>query len=70
MYEDMNGRQAGDLAKLGRALVTIANLEQPPRRLLAGADAVGIAEQKAKDLLEQADAHRTLSTSLAHDDAE
>jgi NAD(P)-dependent dehydrogenase (short-subunit alcohol dehydrogenase family) len=69
-YESMNGQQAGDPAKLARALITIANQEQPPRRFIAGADAIAIAEQKAKDLQEQANAHRALSTSLAHDDAQ
>jgi hypothetical protein len=64
----MNGRQAGDPANLGRALVAIAKPGATAAPLTR--DAVGIAEQKAKDLLEQADAHRTLSTSLAHDDAE
>jgi hypothetical protein len=48
----MNGRQAGDPPS-SRALITIASQEQPPRRI-AGADAIGIAEQKAKDLHEQA----------------
>ena len=68
-YESMNGQQAGDPAKLARALITIANQEQPPRRFIAGADAIAIAEQKAKDLQEQANAHRTLSTSLGRADA-
>ena len=68
-YESMNGQQAGDPAKLARALVTIANQQQPPRRFIAGADAIGIAEQKVKDLQEQANAFRDLSTSLAREDA-
>jgi NAD(P)-dependent dehydrogenase (short-subunit alcohol dehydrogenase family) len=68
-YERMNGQQAGDPAKLARALVTIAGMEQPPRRFLAGADALGIAEQKANDLQEQADSLRELSTSLSREDA-
>ncbi len=38
-------------------------------RFAAGADAVATFEQKAHELLAQADAHRELSTSLAHDDA-
>ncbi len=46
----MNGNQAGDPAKLARALVELV-------------------EQKARLLLTQVDAHRALSTSLAHDDA-
>jgi NAD(P)-dependent dehydrogenase (short-subunit alcohol dehydrogenase family) len=45
-----NGQQPGDPAKLGRALVTIASDAQPPRRFIAGADAIGIAEQKVRDL--------------------
>jgi NAD(P)-dependent dehydrogenase (short-subunit alcohol dehydrogenase family) len=68
-YEAMNGQQAGDPAKLARALVTIAGQEQPPRRFIAGADAIAIAEQKAKDLQDQANAFRDLSTSLAREDA-
>jgi NAD(P)-dependent dehydrogenase (short-subunit alcohol dehydrogenase family) len=66
-YEDMNGKQVGDPAKLAQALLTIAGLDQPPGRFLAGADAVGIAEQKAADLLAQAGAYRDLSTSLTRD---
>jgi NAD(P)-dependent dehydrogenase (short-subunit alcohol dehydrogenase family) len=68
-YESMNGQQAGDPVKLARALITIASQEQPPRRFIGGADAIAIAEQKAKDLQEQANAFRDLSTSLAREDA-
>lgn len=67
-WKSMNGKQGGDPAKLAAALVTVAGLEQPPLRFLAGADAVQTAEQKAKELLEQVGAHRELSSSLAHDD--
>ena len=68
-WKSMNGRQGGDPAKLAAALVTIAGLEQPPLRWLAGADAVATAEQKANELLTQADAHRELSSSLDFDAA-
>jgi NAD(P)-dependent dehydrogenase (short-subunit alcohol dehydrogenase family) len=68
-WKGMNGKQGGDPAKLAAALLTIADLEQPPLRWLAGADAIQAAEQKANDLLAQADAYRELSSSLAHDDA-
>ena len=68
-YEDMNRQQAGDPAKLAQALIAIASLEQPPRRFMGGADAIAIAEQKARDLQAQASAFRDLSTSLARDDA-
>lgn len=64
-FEGMNGQQSGDPAKLARALVTIAGEEPPPRRFIAGADAIAIAEQKVQDLQAQANAYRDLSTSLA-----
>jgi len=66
-WKAQNGRQSGDPAKLARALMTIAVLEPPPRRFIAGADAVATAEQVAADLKAQTDAHRDLSTSLAFD---
>ena len=68
-WKSMNGQQAGDPAKLAAALVQLAGQDEPPLRFPAGADAIGVFEQKAKDLLAQADAHRGLSSSLAHDDA-
>ncbi|HLM05785.1 MAG TPA: SDR family oxidoreductase [Blastococcus sp.] len=67
-WTGMNGRQGGDPAKLARALVQLAGSDQPPLRWAAGADAVGAFEQKAQQLLAQADAHRELSSSLAHED--
>ena len=69
-WNAQNGQQGGDPEKLGRALVTIANEQRPPRRFLAGADAIGLAEQKVADLQEQIEAHRELSTSLALDERE
>ncbi len=67
-YAAQNGRQAGDPAKLAQALVMIADQQPPPRRFIAGADAIAIAEQKAKTLHDQANAFRELSSSLAFDD--
>jgi NAD(P)-dependent dehydrogenase (short-subunit alcohol dehydrogenase family) len=68
-WNGMNGRQGGDPAKLAHALVQVAGQDEPPLRWVAGADAVQGVEQKAKDLLAQADAHRELSSSLAYEDA-
>ena len=65
----MNGQQAGDPAKLAGALVQLADSDEPPLRWVAGEDAVEGVEQKARLLLAQVDAHRALSTDLAHDDA-
>ncbi len=68
-WQGMNGQQGGDPAKLARALVELVSSDEPPARWVAGADAVEAAENKAKTLLAQIDAHRELSSSLAHDDA-
>jgi NAD(P)-dependent dehydrogenase (short-subunit alcohol dehydrogenase family) len=67
-WKAQNGRQSGDPAKLARALITIASQEPPPRRFIAGADAIATAEQKIADLKAQIDAERSLSTSLAFDE--
>jgi len=67
-WQGMSGTQGGDPAKLARALAQLAGQDEPPLRWVAGADAVATAEQKAHDLLAQVDAHRVLSSSLAHDD--
>jgi NAD(P)-dependent dehydrogenase (short-subunit alcohol dehydrogenase family) len=67
-YNAQNGKQAGDSAKLAEALIMISNEENPPRRFIAGADAVGIAEQKVADLQKQINAYREISTSMAHEE--
>jgi NAD(P)-dependent dehydrogenase (short-subunit alcohol dehydrogenase family) len=67
-WKSMNGQQGGDPAKLADALVHLAARDEPPLRFPAGADAVGTFENRAKLLLEQADANRELSNNLDHDD--
>jgi NAD(P)-dependent dehydrogenase (short-subunit alcohol dehydrogenase family) len=69
-WESQNGQQPGDPAKLAEALVMTAGEEQPPRRFIAGADAIQLAEQKVATLQEQIDAYRDLSSSLALDEVE
>jgi NAD(P)-dependent dehydrogenase (short-subunit alcohol dehydrogenase family) len=66
-WKAQNGQQSGDPAKLARALITIASQEPPPRRFIAGADAIATAEQTVADLKAQIEAYRDLSTSLAFD---
>jgi NAD(P)-dependent dehydrogenase (short-subunit alcohol dehydrogenase family) len=66
-WNAMNGQQGGDPAKLANALVQLASQDTPPRRWMAGADAIATVEHKANDLLAQADAYRELSSNLAHD---
>jgi NAD(P)-dependent dehydrogenase (short-subunit alcohol dehydrogenase family) len=64
-YEAQNGQQSGDPAKLAQALLMIASQQSPPRRFIAGADAISVAEQKVQDLQQQINAFRDLSTSMA-----
>jgi NAD(P)-dependent dehydrogenase (short-subunit alcohol dehydrogenase family) len=67
-WQAMNGQQPGDPAKLARALIQLAESDNPPLRWVAGADAVLAAEDKAQRLLSQIEAQRTLSTSLGHEE--
>jgi hypothetical protein len=62
-YDDRNHQQAGDPAKLGTALVTLASEERPPIRYAAGSDAVGFIADKATALREELERWLELSVS-------
>jgi NAD(P)-dependent dehydrogenase (short-subunit alcohol dehydrogenase family) len=66
-WKATHGQQAGDPRKLAQALLTIAGQQPPPRRFLAGADAISTVEQKLADLRADIEANRQLSTALAFD---
>jgi len=66
-WKGANGQQSGDPAKLGKALIMIANEKEPPLRFIAGADAVNTAEQVVSTLHQQLNAYRELSSSLDYD---
>ncbi len=65
VWKGTHGQQAGDPEKLAQALLTIASQQPPPRRFLAGADAISAAEQKIADLQADIESNRQLSASLA-----
>lgn len=67
-WKSQADQQAGDPAKLAQALITIMSEEPPPRRFIAGADAIATAEQKVAVLQQTINTHRDLSTSLALDE--
>lgn len=67
-WMSMNGKQGGDPVKLAAALIKIANEKEPPKRWLAGEDAIATAEQKLIDFQKQINAYRDLSSSLAIDE--
>jgi NAD(P)-dependent dehydrogenase (short-subunit alcohol dehydrogenase family) len=64
-WKAQNGKQSGDPDKLAQALITLTSQKELPRRFIAGADAIGTAEQKVALLQQQINAYRELSTSLA-----
>jgi NAD(P)-dependent dehydrogenase (short-subunit alcohol dehydrogenase family) len=66
-WEEMNGKQSGDPAKLARALVTLLDSPTPPERWVAGADAVQGVLGKAELLRQHASAYPELSTALDHE---
>jgi NAD(P)-dependent dehydrogenase (short-subunit alcohol dehydrogenase family) len=62
-------QQAGDPEKLAQALLSIASEQTPPRRFIAGADAIAVAEQRVAELQAEIEAYRELSSSLAFEAA-
>jgi NAD(P)-dependent dehydrogenase (short-subunit alcohol dehydrogenase family) len=66
-WKAQGGRQPGDPAKLAQALIKIGSEEPPPRRFIAGADAIGAVELKAAELRAQTSAYREISTAMGHD---
>jgi NAD(P)-dependent dehydrogenase (short-subunit alcohol dehydrogenase family) len=60
---DYNGTQPGDPARAAAAIIRLAELDEPPLRLLLGSDAVRIAEQSDLARLEADKKWRDLSVS-------
>jgi NAD(P)-dependent dehydrogenase (short-subunit alcohol dehydrogenase family) len=67
-WSGSNGKQGGDPAKLAKALITLDQEAELPRRFLAGGDAIATAEQKIATLQKEIAAYRELSSSLAIDE--
>lgn len=67
-WSNLDGTQAGDPDKLAAALLAIAEEDPPPRRFIAGADVIALAERKIDELREDIDSHRALSESLTFED--
>lgn len=65
-WQSMSGQQGGDPAKFASALLKIANENEPPKRWMAGADCLAEVERKVKELQDQANAYRELSSSLSY----
>jgi NAD(P)-dependent dehydrogenase (short-subunit alcohol dehydrogenase family) len=65
---DVNHAQPGDPVKAASAIVDIAEVPDPPLRLLLGADSVTGVENKLRQVTADIDAWRALSISTDHDD--
>ena len=57
------GQEAGDPARAAQAILQLADMAEPPLRLLLGADALGYATRKLQQQLAEIDAWRPLSHS-------
>ena len=66
-YDGRSHNQAGDPAKLGRALVVLADTPEPPVRWCAGTDAIGMIQGKIDGLQADLDAWRDLSATTDGD---
>lgn len=66
-YDARSRNQAGDPARLGRALVTLADAPQQPSRWSAGTDAVAVVQGKIDSLQQELNAWRDLSLSTDGD---
>ena len=66
-YDARSRNQAGDPARLGKALVTLANAAQQPVRWAAGSDALRLIQSKIDGLQAELDAWRNLTISTDGD---
>ncbi|MFD9741019.1 oxidoreductase [Umezawaea sp. NPDC059074] len=64
----INHAQPGDPIKGATAIITIADLENPPLRVQLGSDTKKALEAKITQLQEEATKYRTLTLSTDHDD--
>jgi NAD(P)-dependent dehydrogenase (short-subunit alcohol dehydrogenase family) len=67
-WSAQDGTQAGDPDKLADALLRIAAEQPPPRRFIAGADVIALAQRKIQRLEDDIESHRSLSESLTFDE--
>jgi NAD(P)-dependent dehydrogenase (short-subunit alcohol dehydrogenase family) len=66
-FEQRNGQQPGDPAKLAQALVDLANETAPPMRFIAGSVAVNAADAKLAGMQAELDRWRALSVATDGD---
>jgi NAD(P)-dependent dehydrogenase (short-subunit alcohol dehydrogenase family) len=63
-----DGAQPGDPAKAAEAIITALDADEPPLRLVLGADAIGNIERRLEGVTEELEAWRALGEATAIDD--
>jgi NAD(P)-dependent dehydrogenase (short-subunit alcohol dehydrogenase family) len=63
MWAVFAGKQPGDPARLGAALVTLAGMKEPPRIFVAGSDALAMVTPAVEARLAAVHAYKLLSAS-------
>jgi NAD(P)-dependent dehydrogenase (short-subunit alcohol dehydrogenase family) len=61
--------QPGDPVKAAQAIITALDADEPPLRLVLGADAIGNIERRWQSLSEELDAWRSVGEATARDEA-
>ncbi|MFI6086203.1 oxidoreductase [Streptomyces sp. NPDC051217] len=69
MFADYAGNEPGDPARMARAIIDIADSKQPPRRLLLGRDALGLALEAGEKQLAETRQWADVSRSTDYPDA-
>jgi hypothetical protein len=64
---DGHGSQPGDPAKAAAAILTALDAEEPPLRLVLGADAIGNIERRLRAVGDELDAWRSVGEATAID---
>jgi len=64
-----DGKQPGDPTKAAEAMIAVVESDDPPLRLLLGADAIGLLEQKQAAFSAELTRWRTLSAATAFEGA-
>jgi NAD(P)-dependent dehydrogenase (short-subunit alcohol dehydrogenase family) len=69
LFRGTTGSEAGDPAKVAQVVLTVADLDEPPLRLMLGSDAVKYAGMAQQARAEDDAKWQDLSVSIDHDDA-
>jgi NAD(P)-dependent dehydrogenase (short-subunit alcohol dehydrogenase family) len=64
-----HGAQPGDPAKAARAIISALDADEPPLRLVLGADAIGNIERRLAAVGDELDTWRSVGEATAIDDA-